>query len=43
MTDDDLYVPRLVDQAPPLTAEQRNQLGELLKPLRTGVVVDDTR
>jgi hypothetical protein len=35
MSDDtDVYVKHLVDQAPPLTAEQRAQLGELLKPVR---------
>jgi hypothetical protein len=35
---DDLYVKTLVDQAPPLTPEQRAALGELLKQVRDGGV-----
>jgi hypothetical protein len=34
-TDTNVWVKQLVDQAPPLTAEQRASLGELLKPVRT--------
>jgi hypothetical protein len=30
----DAYIEKLVDAAPPLTAEQRTKLAELLKPVR---------
>lgn len=34
MTDVEKYVARVVDSAPPLTAEQRDKLAELLRPVR---------
>jgi hypothetical protein len=33
-TDEDAYIRRIVAEAPPLDADQRRQLAELLRPIR---------